>query len=182
MKRPKEIIKFLDDKKIKYEFIEHRTVYTAFDKSATLKILPKTVGKTLIVKLNKDYALILIAADQLLDLSKLKKAANQWLKQNNQKSLKAIQFIKEAWMKKNLKGMQPGAIPPFGEIWNMPTFVDKNLLKQKKLIVNAGDYNLSISISPANLSKIQDLVIASFGKKKPKPKKKKSKPKAAKKK
>jgi hypothetical protein len=47
---PKKIINFLEKAKVKYEIIKHKTVFTAFDKSQTLKVPEKIVGKTLILK------------------------------------------------------------------------------------------------------------------------------------
>ena len=171
------IEKFLEERKIQYNLIEHRIVYTAYDKAATLKVPAKTIGKTLVVKFNKEYGLVLIGADKLLDKIKFKKAVNKWLKEQDKKTAKNINFVKELWMKKNLKGAKVGAIPSFGQIWKLPTFVDKILLKNKKIIVAGGDYNLSIEISPANLRKVGGLIEASFGKTKQKSKKKAKKKK-----
>jgi len=152
---PKKIINFLEKNKIKYEPIKHRTVYTAFDKAATLKVPQKIVGKTLVVKLDKNPAIVLIPANKNLDKEKLKKVAKA----------KKVDFLKEAWMKKNLKGVKVGAIPPFGNLWGLATFIDRSLINQSKIIVNGGDYNWSIKITPATLKKlIPDLLIGSFSK------------------
>lgn len=154
---PKKVISFLEKAKIKYEPVEHRTVYTAFDKAATLKAPQKIIGKTLVVKLAEAPALVLIPANKNLDSQKLKKAAK----------VKKLNFIKEAWVKKNLKGVKVGAVPPFGALWKLLTFIDKSLLKQAKIIVNAGDYNWSIKINPSNLKKLtSNLTIGDFSKKK----------------
>jgi len=154
---PKKIINFLKKNKIKYEPIEHRIVYTAFDKAATLKVPQKIVGKTLVVKLDKNPAIVLIPANKNLDKEKIKKIAKA----------KKIDFLKEAWMKKNLKGVKLGAIPPFGSLWRLKTFIDRSLINQPKIIINGGSYNWSIKITPANSKKlIPDLVIGSFGKSK----------------
>jgi len=199
---PKNIVKYLNENKIKYETLEHKTVYTAQDKAATLRVLAKTVGKTLTVKFDptslklrgagKNYAIVLIGADKLLDKAKLKKVINDWLKKQDQKSTKTIDFVNESWMKKNFKGIQIGAVPPFGAIWGFPTFIDKALLKEKKIIVNSGDYNSSLKILCSDLKKITGSVFDNFSEKKPvtkskkKPAKKtiqkKSKPKRANKK
>ena len=175
----KKLIKFLS--KIKYEPISHRTVYTAFDKSQTLRVPEKIVGKTLVIKMDGDFVLVLISAHQILDIKKFLKTANSWLKQKITKNshgririaearrAKAryshANFATEAWMKKNLKGARVGAIPPLGNLWGLPTFIEKSLLNQPKIIINGGDYNSSIKIGPASLKKIiPDLVIGSFGK------------------
>ncbi len=155
MSVPQKLIKFLEKNKTKYEIIKHRTVYTAFDKAATLRVPPKIIGKTLVVKLDKNQALVLIPANKNLDKQKLKKIAKA----------KSIDFIKEAWMKKNLKGIKIGAVPPFGNLWKLQTFMDRGLVQNPKIIVNSGDYVFSIKISPSVLKKIiKDLVIGNFSK------------------
>ena len=145
----------MEKNKVKYEAIQHRIVYTAFDKAATLKVPERIVGKTLVMKMDKKIGLALIPANKVLDKEKFKKMAKA----------KNVDFIKEAWMKKNLKGLKVGAIPPFGNLWRLLTFIDKSLLNQPKIIINGGDYNFSIKITPASLKKlIPDLVIGNFSK------------------
>jgi Ala-tRNA(Pro) deacylase len=70
---PKKILNFLEKSKVKYEIIKHKTVFTAFDKSQTLKVPEKIVGKTLILKANNSLAFVLIPANKKLDLKKIKK-------------------------------------------------------------------------------------------------------------
>jgi Ala-tRNA(Pro) deacylase len=150
---PKKIINFLEKNKVKYEVIKHKTVYTALDKAATLKTPKKIIGKTLLLKLDKKPALVIIPADKNLDKQKLKKIAKA----------KEIDFIKENWMKKNLKGLKVGAIPPFASLWKMSIFGEKNLFSQPKIIINSGDYSFSIRINPKDFKKIcPDIKIGNF--------------------
>jgi len=160
--------------KVKYELVEHRTVYTAFDKAQTLKVPEKIVGKTLVVKINGDFALVLISAHQILDKAKFKKTLNNWRKKLKQKLIKEINFATEDWMKKHLIGAKVGTVPPFGNLWQIATFVEKSLFKNKKIIVNAGNYNISIEINPNLFKKLipetsaelsrTPLIIGNFGK------------------
>jgi len=151
----KKIVNFLERAKVKYEPIRHKTVYTAHDKAATLRIPQKIVGKTLVVGLDKGLALVLIPANKNLDKGKFKKAAGA----------KKIDFVSERVIKNKLKGVKVGAIPPLGSLWKVPTFIDRSLLKMPKIIINAGDYNWSIKISPATFKKLMpNLVINIFTK------------------
>jgi len=153
---PAKVQKFLDGAKIKYEPVEHRTVYTAYDKAATLRVPSKIVGKTLVMKLDKKLALILIPANKNLDKQKLKKSARAG----------KIDFASEKLIKNKLKGVKVGAIPPFGHLWKLPTFIDRSLLKAPKIFVNAGNYNWSIKIRGIVLKKLMpDLIVGSFSKK-----------------
>jgi len=152
---PQKLIKFLEKAKVKYEPIEHRIVYTAFDKAQTLKVSEKIVGKTLILKTDKEIFIALIATNKNLDTNKLKKIAKA----------KKIGFVSEKVIKNKFKGVKVGAIPPFGNLFKLKTFIDNFLLKQPKIIINGGDYNWSIKISGASLKKIiPDLMKGSFSK------------------
>jgi len=162
---PAKVKRFLDRNKVKYEAIEHRTVFTAFDKATTLRVLQKIVGKTLALKTDptgkpsasygagKTYALALIPSNKNLDKMKFKKVAKA----------KHIDFAKEVWIKKNLKGVKVGAVPPFGFLWKLPTFADRSLMNQKNIIVNGGAWNWSIKITPAVFKKmIPGLILGGF--------------------
>lgn len=162
---PQKIINFLEKNKIKYEILKHRTVYTAFNKAQTLKVPQKIIGKTLILKGGKEFFLVLIPANKNLCKIKFKKIVNKKLKEESKKAVKNIDFVSEAWMKKNLKGVKVGSVPPFGNLFKLPTFIDNPLLKQTKVIVSGGDYNHSIKISANSFKKIiPDLMEGSFSK------------------
>ena len=70
-------------------------------------------------------------------------------------------------LKKNFKGIKLGSIPPFGGLWKLPAFVDKELLKNQKIIVNSGIYEQSFKIKTSDLKKTSEqLIIGSFSKSK----------------
>lgn len=159
----KDLTKYLDKAKVKYEVLEHKTVYTAMDKAGTLHQDPKSIAKTTVLKLDsQDYAIALVAANKLLDKGKIKTIINDQRKKAGQKVFKKVDFAKEAWMKKNISG-QLGATPPFGSLWNLPTYADSSLLARPKIIVNAGDYNISLQLTKAAFQKaLPDIVKGSF--------------------
>jgi Ala-tRNA(Pro) deacylase len=144
---PKKIINFLEKSKVKHEIIKHRKVYTAFDKSQTLKVSPKIVAKTLILKADKNLIFILIPADRKLDFRKAKKLG------------KKVNLATERLIKNKIKGVKVGAVPPFGSLWKIPTIADSSFKREKEIILNSGDWEYSIKVSPKDLERlISDLV------------------------
>lgn len=133
-----KLVKFLEKNKVKYEVVRHRTVFTAFDKAATLKVKPSVIGKTLVLKAGSELVVVLAPGNKNIDLAKIKKAT---------KATK-VGFISEKVMKNKFRGFKMGAIPPFGDLFKMPVFIDKRLLKEKNILVNSGVYEESIKISP----------------------------------
>lgn len=153
IKIPKKVKEFLVDAGAKYELIGHRTVYTAFDKAATLKIKSGAVAKVLTLKIGKELALAVIGGDRNLDIKKLQKLAKT----------EKITFAKEKIIGETFKGIDPGAVPPFTRFWIMKVFCDKKLLESPKIILSAGSYEASIKITPAAFKKINsDMLIGNF--------------------
>ncbi|OGZ34301.1 MAG: hypothetical protein A2Y98_03535 [Candidatus Portnoybacteria bacterium RBG_19FT_COMBO_36_7] len=152
---PKSLLSFLDKRKIKYETLKHRIVYTAYDKAATLGLKPQQVAKTIIVNLDKkDHVLGLIPANKNLDKKKLMALINKQRQKAKLPNHKKIDFADEKWMKKTLKGIKLGATPAFGILYKLPTFIDSALANQPKIIINAGDYQNSFKIAPSSLFKL----------------------------
>jgi Ala-tRNA(Pro) deacylase len=161
----KKLEKFLKENKIQYQEIGHRTVYTAHDKAATLRVKEKSVGKTLLIKTDRDLVLVLIPGNKNFDKRKFKKIVNDWRKKTNQKPVKNIDFASETLMKNNLKGVKVGAVPPFGKLWKLSVFVDRSLLKEKEIILNSGNYNSSLKIKQKELRNL-DFIQGIFSKSK----------------
>ncbi len=118
MKIPQKIIKFLDSKKIKYEIINHKTVYTAYDKAATLKVKPNIIGKTLVLKADKNLIMVLVPGNKNLDLGKIKTPTPKGVGAPTKSvgEAKKISFVSERVLKNKFKGVKLGVIPPFGEL------------------------------------------------------------------
>jgi prolyl-tRNA editing enzyme YbaK/EbsC (Cys-tRNA(Pro) deacylase) len=167
----KDLQKLLEKNKVKHEIIDHRTVFTALDNARTQHIDPKEVVKTLVMKIDaKKHILALIPANKNLDKKKLLKEVNIWLKKEGEKTVKAVEFAKEKWMKENLKG-KVGATIPLGSLNKMTAFIDKSLLKNKNLVINSGDYEKSVKIATKKFIEIEDMIKGAFSEAKKKMKK-----------
>lgn len=162
-----KIIKYLGDNKYKYEIIEHKTTFTAWDTAQTEKIKPQEVAKALVMKTDNDYALALVPANRNLDKQKLIRVINVKRKKSGEKTYKKIDFAKEAWMKKNLVG-KVGATPPFGKILKIDIYMDNLLAKNKKIYLGSGEYTNSIRINTNQYLKIENPIKGSFSKAKQK--------------
>ena len=171
IKIPKKVEGFLAKVGAKYELVGHRTVYTAFDKAATLKIKPGTVAKVLTLKIGKELVLAAMGSDKNLNIEKLQKLAKT----------EKIAFAKEKTIAENFKGIDPGAIPPFAGLWNLPVFCDKKILESPKIILSAGSYESSLVIISAGFKKANpEMVVGIISAPKPKQKKPAKKPNIAK--
>ncbi len=158
---PKKLLTYLEKNKYKFGIIDHRTTFTAWDTSQTEKVKPQQVAKSLILKTDNTYVLAVLPANRNLDKKKILKLINAARKKNGMKLAKKIDFVKEAWMKKNILG-QVGATPPFPKILDLEGFIDSLILNNKKIYVGSGDYKTALLINTNQYYKIEGLVKGSF--------------------
>lgn len=151
---PKKLLNYLDKAKIGYKIVRHKTVYTAYDAAQTMRTKLSEIAKTLVVRADKIYVLAVLPASRNLDLSKLKKLLKA----------KKIEIARENIMKKIFK-VRPGAVTPFGEIYKVPVYIDRALLRAKKIVSGAGNFEDSVVMTVKNFSKVTKGVIGDFGKK-----------------
>ena len=98
-KMPAKLMKYLEKAGIKHNILEHRTVYTALDAAATMRRKLNEIVKSLLVRADRDYYLVLLPADHNLDFKKLGKLLSVY----SGKPVKTVKIPGEKIMEKVLK-------------------------------------------------------------------------------
>lgn len=145
--------KYLDSHKIKYQTHEHKKVYTAFNEGETQHANMKEVAKTVLVKTNPGFALVVVPAAKYVDFGKVKKTLKA----------KKVSMAKESDIAKILK-TKIGLIHPFGSLYKLPVLVDNSLLKQKQIMTSAGSYTESLALKPKDYAKLENPQKGTFAK------------------
>jgi Ala-tRNA(Pro) deacylase len=174
MSLPKKFESFLKDRKVKYQVVEHKVVYTAYDLAATLHVEPKTIMKSLLIGADRELVLALVPGNMNLDLGKLKKVIAVAWKKAGTKAPKKVDLASEKMITKKLT-RKTGALIPFGSYYKLQTFCDSKLLKENKLLVNTEIFTESLQMTGTNYKKAENPVVGSFSKAKKLPKVKKKK-------
>lgn len=160
-KLPAKLVKYLDDHGIDHEILEHKVVYTAIDAANTLKTEMSKIAKSLLIKADKDYYLVILPADHNLDFEKLKKTIGQL----KTKEVKTIKIPGEKIMEEALK-IKAGALTAFGKLHKLPVIMDKKMEKAKKAVFSSGSLNHSIEMAVKDFIKAEEVVLGNFGVKK----------------
>jgi Ala-tRNA(Pro) deacylase len=150
----KPLVKLLTQNKIKYEVVEHRKVYTAFDSAETQDIKLTEVAKAVLLKGKKNLYLAVLPAGNNCDFKALGKLASD-----------KLSMAKENDIKNKLK-TKIGLLPPFGSLFKLPVFLDKKLTKNKKINLPAGSYTESVIMSVKDYVKLENPVLGNFSIKK----------------
>src|SRR5438128_1127194 len=133
----KQLKEFLDSNNIKYVAITHSTAYTAQEIAALTHTKGRDLAKTVIVKLDDQLAMAVLPASFHIDLHRLQEGAGA----------KTVGLAGEADFRARFPGCETGAMPPFGNLFDMPVFVDESLIKEKEIAFSAGSHNEVIRLS-----------------------------------
>ena len=138
-----KIRSLLKEKNIIFETFEHEAVRTSEEAAKVRTGYTIQQGaKALIVRAkisnqDKRFVMVVVPGDKRFDNQKLK----------NLLSAKDIRFATETEVGQLTDGVQPGGVPPFGNLFGLDVYADKSLVNQQKIIFNAGDKRYSIGMS-----------------------------------
>lgn len=93
-------------------------------------------AKALICRADDRFVMIVLPADRKLASKAVRQAAK----------IKSLRFASRDEVEQ-LTGLQPGSIPPFGSLFDLPTWCDERLSEQPRINFNAGDHSISISMA-----------------------------------
>jgi Ala-tRNA(Pro) deacylase len=127
----KVIKDFLTSKKVKFESLLHSPTFTAQKAAESVHISGKNVAKTVIIKIDGNLAMVIEPAHLKVDLDALKRQLNA----------QSVGLAPESQFRNRFPGCELGAMPPFGNLYNMPVYVSDNLSRDEFITFNAGTHS-----------------------------------------
>jgi Ala-tRNA(Pro) deacylase len=140
----KKLKKFLDDNHIKYVGISHSKAYTAQEIAASAHIPGKDVAKTVMIKIDGKMAMVVLPASYVVDFDLLKKVIGS----------ENIILADEEEFQNLFPECEVGAMPPFGNLYQMPVFVSKSLAEDEEIAFNAGSHTELIKMDYKEFEKL----------------------------
>jgi len=138
------IIGILDDHKIKYEVFEHEPVYTNPTMAAALNVSESETVKSLVVMTKEKKMVVLVMPGD-------KKV--EWKKAAANVGTKKISFAKPDQVLEKV-GCEVGCVPPFGQLADLPIYLDPDLTKKDFVYFNPGVHDKSYKIKAWDLKKV----------------------------
>jgi Ala-tRNA(Pro) deacylase len=139
MSIPLILLDCLKTNKIQYEILPHAKAYTARMAAAAEAIPREHQAKVVMVSFLKGPAMVVLPADRKLDLRKLRNLIHE-----------PVSLQSEAEFAPVFSDCEKGAMPPFGNLYGMPTYVDRRLATEDYIVFEAGTYTDAIRISYAD--------------------------------
>lgn len=139
------VSRYLDERGIDYEVVEHEERFTAAAEARASGVVPQDAAKDVVLRSGDSYVLALIPASERLDLQK----AREVLEVESRPDLASEKEIAARF-----PDFEVGAIPPFGPIHHLPEIVDRRLLDHARVLCSGGDHRHSLRIDPAEIVRL----------------------------
>lgn len=142
----------LDDNKVKYEVLKHPQVYTAQDVAAATHVPGKELAKSVVVKADDRFVLAVLPAPRKVDTEKLQKelGANE------------VRMAHESEFASMFPGCELGAMPPFGNLYDVDVYVDSSLTRDEEIVFNAGTHVEAIRMTYKDFERLVTPTVADF--------------------
>lgn len=128
---PVKILKdFLDKSNVKYVSVTHSKAFTSSEVAASAHVSGIEFAKTVMINVNGTMAMAVIPSSYQIDFELLKTALNN----------SNVRLASENEFKNRFPDCELGAMPPFGNLYNLPVYMAESLTKNIEISFNAGTH------------------------------------------
>ena len=140
----KKLEAFLDSSQVKYITINHSPAYTAREVAASTFVPRREFAKATIVKIDGAMAIAVVPASRHVDLERLAAEAGA----------EKAELASEDEFQGSFPGCELGAMPPFGNLYGMETYVDAMLEEDDEIAFNAGTHTQAVRLAYADYARL----------------------------
>lgn len=120
----------MDTHDVRYETLTHAPSYTSYQLAHRAHVRPRDIAKTVIVAMDGQLAMVVLPACEWLDVDRFKDATGA----------RDVRITSEDDYKIAFPDCEVGAMPPFGNLYDMPVYVAESLREDERIVFNAGTH------------------------------------------
>lgn len=121
---------YLNREGVKYVSVTHSPAYTAQEVAASAHISGREMAKTVIVKLEGELAMAVLPANRKVVLQDLREITGT----------QGVKLATEEEFKSRFPDCEVGAMPPFGNLYQMEVYAAPSLEENDDIAFNAGSH------------------------------------------
>lgn len=147
-----ELEKYLKDNGVAFEEMVHAEVYTAQEIAAAQHIPGQQLAKVVMVNADGEMVMLVLPASYRVDFDKLKSILGKT----------KVSLAKEEEFQDVFPDCEVGAMPPFGNLYNVPVYVDKSLTVDPEIVFQAGTHVHTMKIKYADYERLVKPKVGDF--------------------
>ena len=145
---------YLEQSHVRYTHTIHPVAFTAQEVAEVENVPAHKVAKTVVFRDEDGFGIAVLPADRDVDLQELRFSLG----------VGHMLLATENELLKLFPDCELGAMPPFGNLYRLPVFVDDSLLEEDVIAMNAGTHRDVIHMSFEDYSRLVEPIVISFSK------------------
>ena len=143
----------LEENHVRYEALSHPRAYTAQEIAAVQHVKGRDFAKVVMAETSTGPAMVVLPATRRLDLLKLAAVL---------KSDRPLRLAHEDEFAHLFAPCEPGAMPPFGNLFGVPVYVDASLAAEETIVFQAGTHDDTVRMRYAEFARLVGPVVGDF--------------------
>ena len=151
--RPRSLDQYLQRARVPYTTFKHPEAFTAQGEAAVSHVPGRSWAKIVVCIADAEPVLAVLPAPFRLDLEQLRVLTGACV----------LRLASEAEFQQLYPDCEPGAIPPFGNLYLQRVFVDQSLVGETDMAFNAGTHTDAIRMHYADFAELAKPVVGVIG-------------------
>jgi Ala-tRNA(Pro) deacylase len=141
---------FLEENEVEFVTVPHSQAFTAQEIAAAAHVPGKELAKTVMVKLDGKLAMVVLPGPDHVSMTRLEAVSGA----------RQVELASEEEFAERFPTCEVGAMPPFGNLWDLPVFVDQRLREDEEIFFNAGSHTELMKLSYTDYERLVNPVVA----------------------
>lgn len=135
---------YLHANRVPFETQHHQVAYTAQDVAASEHLPGQLMAKVVMAVADSALIMLVLPANHRADLAKVRAALGA----------SAVWLADESDFASRFADCELGAMPPFGNLYNLPVYVDQTLTEDPSIVFQAGTHSETMRIRYADFARL----------------------------
>lgn len=146
-------LSYLRSQRVRFAHTTHSAAFTAEEVALAEHMPPNRMAKTVLVRDNDGYVMAVIPADCYVDLERLRMIIG----------VPDLYLAEERDLAHLFPQAELGAMPPLGNLFHLPVYLDRRVANREFIAFNAGTHRDVIHMRVPDFCELVRPVIGNFG-------------------
>ncbi len=143
---------YFKEQRVAFDIKTHPEVYTAQEVAAAEHVPGRLFAKVVMATVDGRLMMLVLPGPFRVDTARLRAALGA----------RDARLAKEDEFAKLFPDCELGAMPPFGNLYNVPVVVDRSLMQDPKIVFNAGTHRDTMTVGFNDFERLAQPKVAEF--------------------
>ena len=145
--------RLFEREKVPYRFISHPEAYSALQLAESIDVPKRQVAKVVVVNAREEYGMVALPAQLDLSLARFAEAMG----------IHRVSLADERELREIFPDCEVGAMPPFGELYELPVYADESLAEEAIIYFPAGSHHEAVEMRYEDFDRMVHPIVGQFG-------------------